>query len=142
MRQSRILVLVGLALVAAVGILAWSTRRTEPAPILVNPSAAYPASNFETFPPAELPAYATKPPVRVIQPQQQRTRAYADRTAAPRAPRRVVRERPFSHSAAIVGGGAGAGAAIGAIAGGGKGAAIGALSGGAAGLVYDRLTHR
>ena len=62
MRQSRILVLVGLALVAAVGILAWSTRRTEPAPILVNPSAAYPASNFETSPPAELPAYATKRP--------------------------------------------------------------------------------
>lgn len=49
--------------------------------------------------------------------------------------------RPFSHSAAIVGGSAGAGAAIGALAGGGKGAGIGALAGGAAGLIYDRLTH-
>lgn len=57
------------------------------------------------------------------------------------APRRVKHRRPFSHSVAIVGGSAGAGAAIGAIAGGGKGAAIGALSGGTAGLIYDRLTH-
>ena len=51
-------------------------------------------------------------------------------------------DRPFSHSAAIVGGGAAAGAAIGGIAAGGKGAGIGALAGGAAGLIYDRLTHK
>ncbi len=50
-------------------------------------------------------------------------------------------DRPFSHSAAIVGGGAAAGAAIGGIAAGGKGAGIGALAGGAAGLIYDRVTH-
>ncbi len=80
-----------------------------------------------------------------------RPAAYAPVSRAPRqvvadrvyTPRHVVRnERPFSHSVAIVAGGAGAGAAIGALAGGGKGAAIGALSGGAAGLVYDRLTHK
>ncbi len=65
-------------------------------------------------------------------------------SVAPRSAvtRQVVRERPFSHSAAIVAGGAGAGAAIGALAGGGKGAGIGAISGGLAGLVYDRLTHK
>jgi len=40
-----------------------------------------------------------------------------------------------------VAGGAGAGAAIGALAGGGKGAGIGALTGGAAGFIYDRMTH-
>ena len=149
MNKSRIVAIVGLALVAAVGILAWTTRRTDPVPQpLINPSAAYPTSNFDTSIPAELPAYASRPPVRVIAPRSepapQRPRAYADRSAAVPVsrPRRVVRERPFSHSAAIVGGGAGAGAAIGALAGGGKGAAIGALSGGAAGLVYDRLTHR
>ncbi len=49
--------------------------------------------------------------------------------------------RSTGKSVAIVAGSAGAGAAIGALAGGGKGAAIGALSGGGAGFVYDRLTH-
>ncbi len=69
-------------------------------------------------------------------------RAAAHVQPAAAAETRVVkRERPFSHSAAIVAGSAGAGAAIGGIAGGGKGAAIGALSGGAAGFIYDRLTH-
>ena len=55
-------------------------------------------------------------------------------------PAPVRRDRPFNQSAMIVAGSAGAGAAIGGIAGGGKGAAIGALSGGVAGFVYDRLT--
>jgi len=54
----------------------------------------------------------------------------------------VETRRPFSHSAAIVGGSAAGGAAIGAIAGGGEGAAIGALAGGAGGFVYDRLTGK
>ena len=49
-------------------------------------------------------------------------------------------ERSTGKSAMIIGGGAAAGAAIGAAAGGGKGAAIGALGGGAAGLIYDRMT--
>lgn len=49
--------------------------------------------------------------------------------------------RSPGRSAAIVGGSAAAGAAIGAMAGGGKGAAIGALLGGAGGLIYDRATR-
>jgi hypothetical protein len=50
-------------------------------------------------------------------------------------------KRSFGREALIVGGSAGAGAAIGALAGGGKGAGIGALSGGVAGLVYDLATR-
>jgi hypothetical protein len=43
-------------------------------------------------------------------------------------------------SAAIIGGGAAAGAVIGGLTGGGKGAAIGALVGGVGGLVVDQAT--
>lgn len=52
----------------------------------------------------------------------------------------VKRDRSTQKSAVIVAGSAGAGAAIGALAGGGKGAAIGAISGGVAGFIYDRMT--
>ena len=51
-------------------------------------------------------------------------------------------ERSKKASAAIIGGGAAAGAAVGAMAGGGKGAAIGAIAGGAGGYIYDRETSR
>ena len=51
------------------------------------------------------------------------------------------KKRSLEKEALIVGGSAGAGAAIGAVAGGGKGAGVGALSGGIAGLVYDLATR-
>jgi hypothetical protein len=57
-------------------------------------------------------------------------------------PRYVTKTRSKKKSAAIIGGSAGAGAAIGAIAGGGKGAAIGAIAGGVGGLIYDRKTSK
>ena len=56
--------------------------------------------------------------------------------------RAVSLPRSKAKSAAIIGGSAAAGAAIGAMAGGGKGAAIGAITGGAGGLVYDQVTRR
>jgi len=54
----------------------------------------------------------------------------------------IVRRRPFSHSVAIVGGSALAGAGVGALVGGPPGAIVGALTGGVGGLIYDRRTHR
>jgi hypothetical protein len=51
------------------------------------------------------------------------------------------KKRSWEREALIVGGSAGAGAAIGAVAGGKKGAGIGAVSGGIAGLIYDLATR-
>jgi hypothetical protein len=51
------------------------------------------------------------------------------------------KKRSWEKEVLIVGGSAGAGTAIGAIAGGKKGAGIGAISGGVAGLVYDLATR-
>ncbi len=51
------------------------------------------------------------------------------------------KKRTWEKEALIIGGSAGAGAAIGGVAGGGKGAAIGATAGGVGGLIYDVLTR-
>jgi uncharacterized protein YcfJ len=140
MRQG---VIVGaFALVSAVALAGWVRKPEAPAP-------AYPATAYAPAPAPVVPIYPQQAyPVQAYAPAPYATTAVYQRPVARRAayvaPRRVVqkRKRPFAHSAAIVGGSAGAGAAIGALAGGGKGAGIGALAGGAAGLVYDRLTHK
>ena len=50
-------------------------------------------------------------------------------------------KRSWEQEALIIGGSAGGGAAIGAIAGGKKGAGIGAAAGGVGGLIYDLMTR-
>ena len=50
-------------------------------------------------------------------------------------------KRSWEKEALIIGGSAGAGTAIGAIAGGKKGAGIGAASGGVGGLIFDLITR-
>jgi len=123
----------------------------NPEPVSRDPNApvVYGASPFGSdavtgapapAPPVAAPAYAASmAPAYTSAPVPYR-RYYRDSRGRRRYV--VVRRRPFSHSAAIVGGSAAGGALIGALAGGGKGAAIGALAGGGGGLVYDRLTHK
>lgn len=74
------------------------------------------------------PVYRSRPAREVV-----RTREAASETRRTR--------RSWKKEALIIGGSAGAGAAIGGVAGGKKGAAVGALAGGAAGLVYDLATR-
>jgi len=50
-------------------------------------------------------------------------------------------KRSWEKEALIIGGSAGAGAAIGALAGGKKGAGVGAAAGGVGGLIYDVITR-
>lgn len=143
--MNRTLAIAGFSVLSVVAVTGWVRKPELPAaPAAINaPLGAAPtgyalvpvyggqptASNYMT--PA---VYRDSVPVRV--------QTVADRPATVR--REVVRTykqpRSTKKSALIIGGSAGTGAAIGAIAGGGKGAAIGALSGGAAGFIYDRLT--
>ena len=116
------------AALSALAVAGWMRKPAEPQ-LQTDPGiTALPATY--SSPAANTPVY--RQPARV--------RRVVSRDYVP-ASRVVKRERPLSHSVAIVGAGAGVGAAIGGLAGGGKGAGIGALSGGTAAFIYDRLTH-
>ncbi|MEP7308909.1 MAG: hypothetical protein ABJA98_25665 [Acidobacteriota bacterium] len=61
--------------------------------------------------------------------------------AEPRAQAPRAKKRSWEREALIIGGSAGAGTAIGALAGGKKGAGVGAAAGGVGGLIYDLVTR-
>jgi hypothetical protein len=152
------LILLGVAGLAAVAAAGWMrTPAVVPSPSLaeVQPelqAPLAPAAEAVMYAPASEAALAPAYPVRRVtgaQPAPNNVR-YRDEGVATRARSAPVvyddrgatapKKRSSLGSAAIIGGGAAAGAAIGAAVGGGKGAAIGALAGGGAGLVYDRMT--
>jgi uncharacterized protein YcfJ len=145
MTRKSILLITAICALAVIAVAGWVRSLDNPeqsaiAPVDSNVAATELGVNE--------PSYASPQYVKTISPAPaasayappEAPQQYADRPEQPATV--VTRRRPVSHSVAIVGGSAGAGAAIGAIAGGGKGAGIGALSGGAAGFIYDRLTHK
>lgn len=160
MRQP--MTIAGFALLAVLAVAGW-TRNPDPASTSANSFQSPVNHPVYGQGMADLaPAYGHAQPVagqNCNEPLEVHRAMYAPPAAEPvryragtrqTSVRRVVEDRNYvvrrnkrstRKSVAIVAGSAGAGAAIGALAGGGKGAAIGGLSGGVAGLVYDRLTH-
>src|SRR5438874_6024040 len=110
-----------------------SSAQTQPAATVASPATT---ATTMRKPSAQRVSYAVPQPQRQASAVPQ-SGAYgaSDTYGEP-----VRRGRSTKNSVMIVAGSAGAGAAIGALAGGGKGAAIGALAGGVGGLVYDRIT--
>ena len=120
-------------------------------PLLFSIGCSRQASSEAQRPPQSAPAARTsadldqprsyRPPARPVDQTSSRdsySRDDVDRNGG--TGRSRVKGRSKLHSAEIIGGTAGVGAAIGALAGGGKGAAIGAIAGGGGGLIYDPAT--
>jgi hypothetical protein len=153
--HNRIGIIVAFAALAVVALLGWTRKSSNPNPAYAANGGAYSYNTPVTQPdvygqPSQLAGYQGNPcvepanyatPVPYRQPPATVVRRQVVTQAPVESRSRVVRKRSLAKSAAIVGGSAGVGAAIGALAGGGKGAAIGALAGGAGGFVYDRMTH-
>jgi len=133
-RLAAVIVTGAMASLLFVGCKGASTEASTPPPPT---TTTFPAANSyqPTTTSASQPVYTRQP-------------VYTTRRAAPVystsnvQPVYVKRyhHRSLRNQALIIGGSAGTGAVIGALAGGKKGAAIGALSGGAAGVIYNQIT--
>jgi hypothetical protein len=80
-------------------------------------------------------------PVEVSERANRNDVAQAPAVVETRLDRAHAKKRSWEKDALIIGGSAGAGTLIGAVAGGGKGAAVGATAGGIGGLIYDLATR-
>lgn len=80
-------------------------------------------------------------PVEISEQASRNDVARSPEVVATRPERAHPQKRSWEKDALIVGGSAGAGTLIGAVAGGGKGAAVGATAGGIGGLIYDLATR-
>jgi hypothetical protein len=80
-------------------------------------------------------------PVEVSERASRHDVAQAPAVVETRPDRPHAKKRSWEKDALIIGGGAGAGTLIGAVASGGKGAAVGATAGGIGGLIYDLATR-
>jgi hypothetical protein len=80
-------------------------------------------------------------PVEVSEHANRRDIARSPAVVETRPDRPHAKKRSWEKDALIIGGSAGAGTLIGAVAGGGKGAAVGATAGGIGGLIYDLATR-
>jgi uncharacterized protein YcfJ len=134
--RSKILIALGLVAAFVVGTIASTvttsafTPRQEEQIAVATPAKAVPVARTRYVAPRAVTVVDREPtyvaPVAAVRPVE---------------PVEQKKTRSWEREVLIVGGSAGAGAAIGAVAGGKKGAGIGALSGGIAGLVYDIATR-
>jgi len=137
--RSKILIALGLVAAFVVGTIASTvttsafTPRQEEQIAVATPAKAVPVARTRYVAPRAVTVVDREP--TYVAP------VAAARPVEPVEPVEQKKTRSWEREVLIVGGSAGAGAAIGAVAGGKKGAGIGALSGGIAGLVYDIATR-
>lgn len=137
--NSKILVAVGIVLAFVMGTMAAGFYTNSSNAFNAPETATQISRPVTTTTGTHVRPVTSVPRTHFVEPRSTSTPAVTTSTNAPRV--EAPKKRSWQKSAVIVGGSAGAGAAIGAVSGGKKGAAIGAVSGGVAGLVYDMVTR-